>query len=118
MNNYVNPYWPNTSILQKQEVVQVSGRNGAEMYQMGPNSSALLLDSTAPIVWLKVTDGAGYPTITAYDIALHQEPKQVDLSALEERLMKLEEKVNEQSKSNIDSASGPKTTIIKQPITK
>ena len=50
MNNYLNPYWPTNSNLQKQEVVQVSGRNGVEMYQMGPNSSALLLDSTAPIV--------------------------------------------------------------------
>lgn len=116
MNNYVNSFWPNNSMLQKQEVTQVSGRNGAEMYQMGPNSSALLLDSTAPIVWLKVTDGAGYPTITAYDIALHQEPKPVDLSAIEERLLKLEEKLNEQSKSDIDGASGSKTTIIK-PIT-
>lgn len=118
MNNYVNPYWPNTSILQKQEVVQVSGRNGAEMYQMGPNSSALLLDSTAPIVWLKVTDGAGYPTITAYDIALHQEPKQVDLSAIEERLLKLEEKINEQPKPDTNGTSGTKTTIIKPIVTK
>jgi len=114
-NNYLNSYWPG-STLPKQEVIKVSGRNGAEMYQMGPNSSVLLLDSTAPIVWLKVTDGAGYPTITAYDIALHQEPKPVDLSALEERLLKLEEKLNEQSKSDIDGASGSKTTIIK-PIT-
>lgn len=112
MNNYLNSYWPN-STLPKQEVIQVSGRNGAEMFQMGPNSSVLLLDTTAPMIWLKVTDGAGYPTITAYDIAPHQEPKQVDLTALEERLLKLEEKVNEQSESNPERTSGSKTTIIK-----
>ena len=112
MNSYLNSYWPN-STLPKQEVVQVSGRNGAEMYQMGPNSSVLLLDSTAPMVWLKTTDGAGYPTITAYDIAPHQEPKSVDLAAIEERLSKLEEKINEQSKPDTDGASGTKTTIIK-----
>ncbi len=117
MNSYLNSYWPN-STLPKQEVIQVSGRNGAEMFQMGPNSSVLLLDTTAPMIWLKTTDGAGYPTITAYDIALQQEPKPVDLSAIEERLLKLEEKLNEQSKSDTDGTSGTKTTIIKSIATK
>ena len=42
-------------------IVRVSGRPGAEAYQMAPNSEVLLLDETAPIVWLKTTDGAGYP---------------------------------------------------------
>ena len=86
-NSYFNSYWPG-STLPKQEVIKISGRNGAEMFQMGPNSSVLLLDTTAPIIWLKTTDGAGYPTITAYDISLHQEPTQVDLSTLEQRLLK------------------------------
>ena len=57
--------------LGKQEVVRVNGKNGAEAFQMLPNSSILLLDETAPIVWLKTTDGAGYPTITPYDISPH-----------------------------------------------
>ena len=112
MNNYLNSYWPN-STFPKQEVTKVNGRNGAEMFQMGPNSSVLLLDTTAPIVWLKVTDGAGYPTITAYDIALHQEPKPVDLAALEERLARLEEQLNEKSESNVGHANGSKNIIIK-----
>ncbi len=42
---------------------------------MPPNSSILLLDETAPIVWLKMTDGAGYPTLNPYDIAPHQDEK-------------------------------------------
>ena len=45
---------------QSQEVVKVSGINGVNAYQMTPNSSVLLLDTTAPIVWLVQTDGAGY----------------------------------------------------------
>ena len=56
----------------KQEVVRVNGKNGAQAFQLPPNSSILLLDETAPIVWLKTTDGAGYPTITPYDINPHQ----------------------------------------------
>ena len=44
------------------QVTRVSGENGANAFQMGPNSSALLLDETAPIVWFVQTDGAGYKT--------------------------------------------------------
>lgn len=54
-NMYNSPYLYNTT-LQRQEVIRVNGRNGAEAYQMAPNSSILLLDETAPIVWLKTTD--------------------------------------------------------------
>ena len=43
---------------QRQEVVRVNGEGGANAYQLMPNSSALLLDETAPIVWLVTTDGA------------------------------------------------------------
>lgn len=39
---------------------------------MAPNSSAIFLDETQPTVWLKTTDGAGYATVTGYDIT----PKQ------------------------------------------
>ena len=33
---------------------------------MPPNSSIILLDESAPLIWLKMNDGAGYPTITPY----------------------------------------------------
>ena len=39
------------------EVIQVNGENGARAFAMAPNSSALLMDATAPIVWLCTTDG-------------------------------------------------------------
>ena len=57
---------------------------------MAPNSEILLLDETAPVVWLKTTDGAGYPRLTPYDITIHEEV-QVDYKSLEERIAKLEE---------------------------
>lgn len=77
----------------KQEVVRVNGKNGAEAFQLPPNSSILLLDETAPIVWLKITDGAGYPTITPYDINPHQtetiQQNEIDIKPLEQRISKL-----------------------------
>lgn len=78
-------------------VLRVTGRRGAEAMPMGPNSEVLLLDETAPIVWLKTTDAAGYPTLKAYDIKEHIEEKPIDYKALDDRLKKLEELLNAKS---------------------
>lgn len=87
----------------KQEVIKVNGRGGANAFQLSPDSSALLLDTSAPIVWLVQTDGAGYKTLTAYDITPHEEEAQPDIfKSLEERIKKLEETVN--AKSNTTNA--------------
>ena len=49
------------------------------------------------------TDGAGYKTLTPYDITPHKEEKPVDqYKTLEERISKLEDLVN--GKSNIANA--------------
>ena len=54
---------PQQAFGSKFEVIRVNGKNGAEAFQMPPNSSIILLDESAPLIWLKMTDGAGYPTI-------------------------------------------------------
>lgn len=64
-NYYQSPFSPP---LQKYEIVHVNGKNGADAFQMAPNSNNLLLDDTAPIVWLVQTDGAGYKSLTPFDI--------------------------------------------------
>ena len=88
---------------QKQEIIKVNGKGGANAFQLAPDSSALLLDTSAPIVWLAQTDGAGYKTLLAYDIKPHEEEKEVDAyKSLEDRITKLEEIVN--AKSNTTSA--------------
>ena len=79
-----------TNYPQKHDIIRVSGKPGAEAFQMAPNSQIILLDETAPMIWLKVTDGAGYPTLTAYDITVHEAEKPVDYKSFDERLKKLE----------------------------
>ena len=98
--NIYNPYL--YAGTQRQEVVRVNGRNGAEAYQMAPNSSILLLDETAPIVWLKTTDGASYPTLNGYVITPLKDKASMapGYADLEERIKKLEEAFNNGSKSN------------------
>lgn len=80
-----------------QQIVRVNGKNGAEAYQMMPNSSCLLLDESAPIVWLVQTDGAGYKSISPYKIEPYTPAPQPDLNDIVTRLSKLEERVNVQS---------------------
>lgn len=89
-----NQQFPNM-IPQRTEIVRVNGRNGAEAYQMAPNSSALLLDETAAIVWFKQTDGAGYPNLTPYSITPYQPEPQISTRDLLDRIEKLEAKFNE-----------------------
>ena len=80
--------------LPRQEIIRVNGENGAKAYQMAPNSSALLMDETAPLVWLIQTDGAGYKTAVPYTIAPYQSQPVPDLNAMEERIKRLEEMLN------------------------
>lgn len=88
-------------LTQETHTPKVSGRPGAEAFQIGANSDALLLDNTAPIVWLVQTDSAGYKTLTPYDITPHEEKKPEDVyKSLEERITKIEEKLNGKSNTS------------------
>ena len=76
----------------ERHAVKVNGRAGAEAYTLPPNSDELLLDLNNPIVWFVQTDGAGYKTVTGYDISLHKEVTQQDiLKSLDERISRMEE---------------------------
>lgn len=84
------------------QITRVNGRNGAEAFRMTPNASVLLMDENDPIVWLKVSDGAGYCTLTPYSISPYQAAAPVDVNSLENRVKRLEELIN--GKSDATSA--------------
>lgn len=88
------PYFNQQTQYQRTEVVKVNGEGGAKAYQMPPNSSVLLLDETAPIVWLKTTDGAGFPSLSPYSITPYKPAPPVDVNGLEQRIARLEEMIN------------------------
>ena len=104
----------NTHPMNYNQIIKVNGRGGAEAYQMPPNSQALLLDETQPLLWLKQTDGAGYPTLSAYDIKPHEEKPIPDMRNLEERITKIEEVIKNEPyhTSNVRTVtnSEPSTT--------
>lgn len=88
---------PQANVLPPQQVIQVAGRQSIDTLQMSPNSSVLIMDTSAPIVWLCVSDGLGKVTATAYDITLHQDTPAFDIAgfaeSVEDRLSALESKI-------------------------
>ena len=93
--NFMNPYQQAVQPVQPPvQVVRVNGEGGAKAYQMGANSSALLLDESGLMVWLVTTDGAGYKTVSAYDITPHKQSPAPDYGSLENRIERLEMIIN------------------------
>lgn len=54
-------------------LIRVTGIDGAKAYQMPPNSVAALFDDSYDIMYVKSTDGAGFPTIRVFDFYEHKE---------------------------------------------
>lgn len=94
-NPYMNPFGYQQPVLQPSSVIKVNGENGARAFSMGANSSALLLDESGMMVWLVTSDGAGYKTVTPYDITPHQIVPAPDYGSLESRIKRLEDMIGD-----------------------
>ena len=92
----MNPY-PGMQMQQapQMQVTRVNGEGGANTFSMGPNSSALLLDTSGTMIWAVTTDGAGYKTVVPYDIIPHKSQEQVAVKSLEDRIKRLEDMIND-----------------------
>lgn len=83
-NPYQNPYYPYPQMQQQQPMIPtqmsgtsqpqnnqgliwVSGEVGAKSYLVAPNTTVMLMDSEQSVFYIKSTDGAGMPTIRAYE---------------------------------------------------
>lgn len=114
---YYQPYTPtmmqNTPTLPAQQIIQVNGKSSVDTIQLAPNSSVLVMDTSAPIVWMCVSDGIGKVTATPYDITVHKDKPTVDVSNIEQRLSAVEKSLTkvegklDEYKSNV-SKSKPK----------
>lgn len=102
-NPMINPYLGAQQPYRqapRQEVIKVNGENGARAFPMGANSSALLLDESGVIVWLVTTDGAGYKSVSPFDITPHEAVPMPDFGTLEARITRLEEMISNGTTSN------------------
>lgn len=58
--------YPTMAAQPIQGLVKVTGLEGAKAYQMPPNSAMPLFDANSDIMYVKTTDGAGFPTIKQF----------------------------------------------------
>ena len=69
-NQFYNPQMMNPTPVQPQEqtqnLIRVNGIDGAKAYQMPANSTVALFDSNDDVMYVKSTDGAGFPSIRTF----------------------------------------------------
>lgn len=67
-NPYQNTFNPMYNGINKdiQTLVRVNGIEGAKAYQMGANSQVALFDANDDLMYIKCTDGAGFPSIRTF----------------------------------------------------
>ena len=106
---------PAANTLPPQQILQANGKASIDALRMAPNSSVLIMDTTAPVVWLCATDGLGNVTATPYDIKTHVDPAVAATEGLEARVAAVEATVNtilarweEMSNGGKPDASGTK----------
>lgn len=102
----------NIQQFQRYDIIHVNGENGARSFRMAPNSSAILLDDTAPIVWLCQSDGAGYHTVEPYAITPYKPQTTNNSTELEQRVSRLEGIINEKFANG--RSEQPDVTSVKQ----
>lgn len=100
---------------QAQNLIRVNGIDGAKTYQMPANSTVALFDSNEDIMYIKTTDGAGFPSIRTFSFTEVKEEnkpiKQVDYISRQEfeefkkELMNNGKQSISRSKSNLTDKS-------------
>lgn len=89
-----SPFYPQyQQAIPQQQVLQANGKASIDAMRMPPNSSVLVMDTTAPIVWLCASDSLGNVTSTPYDIKAHVSESQAKDSDFEQRLAAVEETI-------------------------
>ena len=63
---YQQPQYQSPAQQPVNGIVRVTGMDGAKAYQLPPNSAMPLFDSGGEILFIKTTDGAGFPTILPF----------------------------------------------------
>ena len=122
INNPVVPnYQPVQSPVPQRHIDCVNGKDSAYAFQMGPNSSAILVDNLEPKIWIVTTDASGYKAVKGYRIIEDEEqPNPIPVSgmvsdtvkdpvlesdskwkeSLENRIHELEERLKSYEQSN------------------
>ena len=87
--NYM-PYAQQT----RQDLIRVNGIDGAKAYQMAPNSVAALFDANDDLMYIKSTDGAGFPALRTFRFT-EEQPRLEPQDAREDKMDQLIKSIDE-----------------------
>lgn len=100
-SHFTNPYTspqPQYPVLPPQQILTAKGKASIDTLHLSPNSSVLIADETAPIIWRCTSDGLGNVTAEAWDITPHKDEAQKEqenllllVQNIDNRLKRLEE---------------------------
>lgn len=76
------------------EIPKVNGEESARAFQIGANSSVILMDNNKPLIWVVVTDASGYKTVTPFTIAPYTPEQPITTTDLDNRLQSITERLN------------------------
>ena len=82
------------NVLPPQQILQANGKTSIDALKMSPNSSVLIADNTAPIVWKCVSDGLGNVTAEPFDIIPHKTQEQIDKDNFAKTIQNIEARLN------------------------
>lgn len=112
-----------------QGLIWVQGETGAKSYLVAPNSTVLLMDSEDEVFYIKMTDGAGMPTLRtfSYKEQVQNAPRnnaeqpQTNSKSLSEQFVTKEEykallSQYEELKQRVAELQKPKTTTRKKEV--
>ena len=94
MNNYNYPYNTNTYFF-------VNGLEGAKSFVVQPNQTVLLMDSDAPMCYMKQSNGIGQSSIRYFKLVeinekdIKKEPANPEIDDLKKRMDSLEKLIKE-----------------------
>lgn len=71
------------------QLIRVTGIDGAKAYQMSANSTVALFDSGSDVMYIKSTDGACFPTIRTFKFEEVHNNEQVNATEYAEKYLEL-----------------------------
>lgn len=80
---YQPAYYPQAQQnIQNNSIIWVWGEAGAKSYQVAPNTSVVLWDSEAQVIYIKSADAAGMPSIKTLDYTVRDSvPQTTEIEA-------------------------------------
>ena len=96
---------PQQNVLPPQQILQANGKASIDALRMSPNSSALIADSTQPVIWKCISDSLGNVSATAYDVVPHKDEAVAEKETMTKSLESITERLDRLEKNYESIAS-------------